>query len=83
VKLHSHREPHLRASFILQALQNQPSPFTFNIRDTILATLRELANRRIKGETHRIGDTYEIKILQLAEKQIKYLYRLSTCKRGI
>jgi hypothetical protein len=67
VKLHSHREPHLRASFILQALQNQPSPFTFNIRDTILATLRELANRRIKGETLKIGSTCEIKILQLAE----------------
>jgi hypothetical protein len=36
----------LRARFLLQVLQNQPRRFTCSIRDTILATPKELANRR-------------------------------------
>jgi len=62
--------------FILQALQNQPltvygdgtqSRSFCYITDTVLAILKALANKEAEGEVLNIGNTGEIKILQLAE----------------
>jgi len=62
--------------FILQALQNHPitiygdgtqSRCFCYITDTVLAILKALANKEAEGEVLNIGNTGEIKILQLAE----------------
>lgn len=62
--------------FILQALQNQPlsvygdgsqSRSFCYITDTVLGILKALANKKAKGEILNIGNTREIKILQLAK----------------